>query len=92
MADLTEMGGHPFDVVAQLRKSQAAFELYRREASEYLGQAQFGMTTALFSAGAYFDLTVDRARYLLGSCNGQFNSKLTDEVDLTIVDWCAAGR
>jgi hypothetical protein len=92
MADLTEMGGHPFDVVAQLRKSQVTFELYRKETSKWDGYRQFGMTTGLFSAMTYFDLTVDRARFLLGRCYSSLGSKLTDRIDLTIADWCSLGR
>jgi hypothetical protein len=88
MADLTEMGGHPFDVVAQLRKSQAAFEAYRKETSEWYGQAQFGMTTRLFKGAIYFEITVDRARFLLGKCSHPTVPDPTDKVDLTITEWC----
>ena len=92
MADLVQMGGHPFDVVTQLRKSQAAFEVYRKEESEYVGQASFGMTVVLFSAASYFDLTVDRARHLLNNCNAPLSAKLIDNVDLTITDWCSSNH
>jgi hypothetical protein len=88
MADLAH-GGEPFDQVAQLRKSQAAFDSYRSEAAELVGRTGLpGTGIGLTTAMAYFDLTIERARFLLDTCNGPLNRKLTDQVDLTIVDWC----
>jgi hypothetical protein len=88
MADLAN-GGVPFDQVAQLRKSQAAFDLYREEAAELVRRTGLvGMGGGLSSAMAYFDLTVERARFLLDTCDGPLNRKLADKIDLTIVDWC----
>jgi hypothetical protein len=91
MSDLAH-GGVPFDQVAQLHKSQAAFGSYRSEAAELVGRTGLpGMGIGLTTAMAYFDLTVERARFLLDTCNGPLNRKLTDQVDLTVVDWCPSG-
>ena len=88
MADFAH-GGVPFDQVAQLRKSQAAFDLFRKEAAELVGRTGLpGTGGGLSSAMAHFDLTVEHARFLLDTCNGPLNKKLTDKIDLTIVDWC----
>jgi hypothetical protein len=48
----------------------------------------YGSIASLESAKAYFELTVARARFLLDTCNHPLNSKLTDRIDLTVVDWC----
>lgn len=57
MADLAH-GGEPFDQVAQLRKSQTAFDSYRSEAAELVGRTGLpGMGIGLATAMAYFDLT-----------------------------------
>jgi hypothetical protein len=88
MADLAH-GGIPFDQVAQLRKSQRAFELYRQEAATLAGRTGlYGMAAGLDTAMARFALTIERARVLLGICNHPLNTKLADRVDLTIADWC----
>jgi uncharacterized protein YecT (DUF1311 family) len=92
MVDMSHGGNVPFDQVAQLRKTQAAFEGYREEAATLAGRTGlYGSIAGLESAKAYFELTVDRARFLLDTCNHPLNSKLTDQVDLTIVDWCPPG-
>jgi hypothetical protein len=92
MADLAH-GGVPFDQVDQLRKAQAAFEVYRDEAALLHGRTGlYGMTVSLDVAIARFELTVERARFLLRTCNNSLNKKLIDRVDLTILDWCPAGR
>ena len=88
MADMAH-GGVPFDQVAQLQNSQAAFDLYRKESAELVGRTGLpGTGVGLRTAMAYFDLTIERARFLLDTCNGPLNRKLTDKIDLTIVDWC----
>lgn len=93
MADMSHGGNVPFDQVAQLRKSQEAFEKYREEAATLAGQTGlYGSIAGLESAKGYFELTVDRARFLLDTCNHPVNTKLTDRVNLTIVDWCPADR
>ncbi len=88
MADLAQGGSVPFDVVDQLRKSQAALDVYREEAVELAGRTVVGVSGGLESAMAYFELTVARASFLLDTCNHPLNSKLTHKVDLTIIDWC----
>ncbi len=88
MADLAH-GGVPFDQIDQLRKAQLAFETYRREASVLASRTGlYGMSVSLDEAMAYFDLTIERARFLLDTCNGPLNRNLTDHIDLTFVDWC----
>jgi hypothetical protein len=89
MADMAHGGNVPFDQVAQLRNSQAAFEVYREDAAMLAGRTGlYGSIAGLESAKAYFELTLARARFLLDTCNHPLNSKLTDRVDLTIVDGC----
>jgi hypothetical protein len=88
MAEVTEAGGSPFDTVAQLRKSHAAFDVYCKEAAELAFRPVIGMGGVFEGSMTYFDLTVDRARFLLSRCYRPLGSKLTDKVDLTIAD-CA---
>jgi uncharacterized protein YecT (DUF1311 family) len=82
-------GGNPRDLVAQLRKSQAAFETHREESAELVLQSIDGMIASLEASRTYFDLTVDRARFLIANCYGQFTIKPTDRVDLTTPEWCS---
>jgi hypothetical protein len=89
MAGMTHGGNVPFDQVAQLAKSQTAFEAYREEAATSAGRTGlYGSSAGLEAAMAYFALTVERARFLLDICNHPLNSNLTDKIDLTVVDWC----
>ena len=89
MAEMAHGGNAPFDQVAQLAKSQTAFEAYRDEAAKSAGRTGlYGSSANLESAMAYFALTIERARFLLDICNHPLNSQLTDKIDLTIVDWC----
>jgi hypothetical protein len=46
------------------------------------------MATVLFEAATYFDLTVERARFLLDNCYRAAVPEPMDKVDLTITDWC----
>jgi uncharacterized protein YecT (DUF1311 family) len=84
-------GGNPRDLVTQLRKSQAAFEMHREESAELVQQSIDGSIASLEASRTYFDLTVDRARFLIANCYGQFSRKPTDRVDLTTPEWCSIG-
>ena len=59
-----QYGGIPIDLVAQLRKSQAAFDTYRKESAELVRQSCDGMGCGLESAVANFKLTIDRALFV----------------------------
>jgi hypothetical protein len=88
MADLAH-GGNTFDQVAQLRRSQAAFEQYRAEMSElvrWYGLA--GSINKLQAARTYFELTIDRVGLLLATCVSKPSIEGSQSVDLTRVDWC----
>ena len=81
-------GGNPPDLVSQLQRSQAAFDLYRTEAAELVRQSIDGSIAPLEQSRTSFDLTVDRARFLLGKCGHPAVPDPIDKVDLTITDWC----
>jgi uncharacterized protein YecT (DUF1311 family) len=88
MTDLAH-GGNTFDQVAQLRKSQAAFEQYRAETLDLVrNYGLVGSINKLQALQTYFDLTVDRARLLLGMCASKPSIEGNQSVDLTRVDWC----
>jgi uncharacterized protein YecT (DUF1311 family) len=84
-------GGNPPDLVAQLHESQAAFDAYRRESAELVRQSNDGSIAPLEQSRTYFELTVDRARFLIANCYGRFTRMPTDRVDLTTVEWCSSG-
>jgi uncharacterized protein YecT (DUF1311 family) len=84
-------GGNPPDLVAQLQESQAAFDTYRRESAELVRQSIDGSIAPLEQSRTYFELTVDRARFLIANCYGRFMRKPSDRVDLTTADWCSTG-
>jgi uncharacterized protein YecT (DUF1311 family) len=84
-------GGNPPDLVAQLRENQAAFDTYRRESAELVRQSIDGSIAPLEQSRAYFELTVDRARFLIANCYSRFMRKPTDRVDLTTAEWCSTG-
>ncbi|HEY1384237.1 MAG TPA: lysozyme inhibitor LprI family protein [Dongiaceae bacterium] len=92
MADVAQGGGIPFDTVAQLTKSQQAFETYREEASELAERAVIGTGGVFERSMAYFALTIGRARFVLDTCNHPLNSKLGDSVDLTLTAWCLGAQ
>lgn len=88
---MTDMAysGSTFDQVAQLRRSQVAFEQDRAEMSELV--RNFGLVGSInkLQAGrTYFSMTVDRARLLLGICASKPSIEGLETIDLTRVDWC----
>lgn len=88
MADLAH-GGEPFDQVAQLRASEAAFKQYRKEASELVNRSGLvGSINKFQAARTYFELTVDHARLLLQTCISRPRIEGNDIVDLKRKDWC----
>ncbi len=88
MADLAH-GGEPFDQVAQLRTSEAAFQQYRKEASELVNRSGLvGSINKHLAAKTYFNLTVDHARLLLQNCISRPIIEDSDTVDLKRKDWC----
>jgi uncharacterized protein YecT (DUF1311 family) len=88
MADLAH-GGNIFDQVAQLRRSQAAFEQDRAQMSELVrNYGLVGSINKLQAGRTYFELTVERARLLLGICVSKPSIEGGEAVDLTRVDWC----
>jgi len=88
MADLAH-GGEPVDQVAQLHAAEAAFKQYRSEAAELVNVSGLvGSINKHMAARTYFDLTIDRARLLLGTCISRPIIEVGDTVDLTRVDWC----
>jgi hypothetical protein len=96
LADMKEMsagdGSAPFDTVAQLTKSEEAFEHYRQEASGLVAKSGlFGSGNKLFALQAAFRLTIDHARFLLEWCSTPIRRRLGESVDLTKTDWCVPG-
>jgi uncharacterized protein YecT (DUF1311 family) len=88
MVDMAH-GGSTFDQVAQLRRSQTAFEQYRAEMSELVkNYGLVGSINKLQAARTYFELTIDRAHLLLGMCASKHSIKGNQSVDLSRVDWC----
>lgn len=87
MDDLRTGGNEPFDQVAQLQKSELAFELYREESAELAYRTGFpGSGSGIESGRATFRLTIERVRFLLHLC--WTRHKLGEFVDLNTDDWC----
>jgi uncharacterized protein YecT (DUF1311 family) len=84
-------GGTPPDLIAQLQKSQTAFDTYRSESADLVEQSIDGSMAPLAASMTYLDLTVERVRFLIVNCYGGFARKPTDEVDLTTPEWCSTG-
>jgi hypothetical protein len=79
----------PFDQVAQLRKSQDLFEQFRGATTEMVYRSGYpGSGSALQGAKTRFQLTVDRARFLLSVCDLRQRTKLPRTIDLTRRNWC----
>jgi hypothetical protein len=88
MADLAH-GGEPFDQVAQLHKSEAVFRQYRSETAELVYRyGLVGSINGLLAAEARFQLTIDRAHFLLALCHSRRRIEASEDIDLTQVDWC----
>lgn len=69
-----------------LRRSQASFERYRQDAAQYAHDSVLpGMLADAYRWQTYFQVTIERARMLMGLPYGR---DVLGDIDLTRTDWC----
>lgn len=94
-ADLVELshgGTPPYDTLALLSESEAAFERYRERAADLVkGTGLIGSGNKLFGLEARYRLTIDHIRFLLDECRAPDRNRLGATIDLSKTDWCAPG-
>ena len=93
-AEMSQNGAQPpYDTIALLAESEAAFERYRDQASNLVqGTGLAGSGNSLLALQAQYRLTIDHIRFLWRSCMAKPRwQDLGDKIDLSRTDWCAPG-